>query len=231
MAQAEPEVRLTIADPFIEMHSGPGNAYPVFHVVERGRSILMLKRKTGWYKIRTENGKEGWASRAQMQKTVLPSGEKLVFAEENRETFLERQWELGVTSGELQNAPVLSLYAGYAMTRNVSAEFTLGQATGNVSSNNVLKLNLLMQPFPDWQYSPFFSLGAGAIQVKPNATLIEPDDKNNAMGQIGIGFKTWLTRRFIFRLEVNEYVIFSANNDQDENEDIREWKIGFAVFF
>jgi hypothetical protein len=88
-----------------------------------------------------------------------------------------------------------------------------------------------MQPFPEWSYSPFFTLGLGSIQVKPNATLIDPADKNNAVSQIGFGIKTYLSRRFILRFELNEYVIFSANNDKDENEDITEWKIGFAIFF
>ena len=231
LAQSEEDVELTIADPYIEIHTGPGAGYPIFHVVDRGQKIVMLKRKTSWYKIRAENGKEGWASREQMQKTLLPGGLALQFKEEDRETFLKRRWEWGVTSGELENAPVLSLYTGYALTENLSAELTLSQSIGNVSSSNLYKLNLLMQPFPEWQYSPFFTLGAGAIQVKPNATLIDPVDKNNAISQVGLGFKTYLSRRFILRVEYNEYVIFSANNDKDENEDIGEWKIGFAVFF
>ena len=88
-----------------------------------------------------------------------------------------------------------------------------------------------MQPFPEWNYSPFFTLGVGSIQVKSNATLIDPADKNNTVSQIGLGFKKYLTRRFILRFEVNEYLIFSANNDEDKNEDVSEWKIGFAIFF
>ena len=32
----EPERKILIADPFIELHSGPGRGYPIFHVVERG---------------------------------------------------------------------------------------------------------------------------------------------------------------------------------------------------
>ncbi len=88
-----------------------------------------------------------------------------------------------------------------------------------------------MQPFPQWKYSPFFTLGIGSIQVKPNATLIEPADKSNQLGQIGLGFKTYLSRRFILRFEANDYVIFSASNDNDKNEDLSEWKLGFAIFF
>ncbi|MCK4707450.1 MAG: SH3 domain-containing protein, partial [Gammaproteobacteria bacterium] len=230
-AQSDQPVSLTIADPFIELHTGPGTRYPIFHVIDRGQQIVVLKRKTRWYKIRAENGKTGWASREQIQLTLLPSGEQLKFAEDNQDAFVQRQWEIGATTGELENAPILSLYGAYAFTQNLFTEFSLGYSVGNVSSSNIYKLNLLMQPFPEWSYSPFFTLGMGTIQVKPNATLVDPTDKKNSMSQVGFGFKTYLSRQFILRFEVNEYIIFSANNDTNENEDITEWKIGFAIFF
>jgi len=247
--QAEDEVVLTIADPFIEMHTGPASSYPIFHVLDRGQKIIILKRKTSWYKVRLQpektipetamdeqavnedDVKTGWVSEQQMQQTLLPSGQRLQFDEENQDDFIERKWELGVTTGQLANAPVLSVYGGYLFTENLSAELTLAHSVASVSSSDMIKLNLLMQPFPDWDFSPFVTLGAGSIQVKPNATLIDPADKKNSMSQIGIGLKTYLSRQFILRLEYNQYVIFSANNDKDENEDLSEWKIGFAIFF
>ena len=70
-AEAEGEIPLTIADPYIEMHTGPGSGYPIFHVVDRGEKIVILKSKTNWYKIRAVNGKEGWATRRQMQQTPV----------------------------------------------------------------------------------------------------------------------------------------------------------------
>jgi len=88
-----------------------------------------------------------------------------------------------------------------------------------------------MQPFPEWSYSPYFTLGLGTIDVNPNATLIDPEDKNNEFAQMGFGIRKYLSRRFMLRFELNEYVIFSASNDKDENEDISEWKLGFAIFF
>jgi len=235
----ERQVLLTIADPFIEMHTGPGDRYPIFHVLDRGQKIVILKRKTRWYKIRSasevpgENSDEktGWVSKQQLQQTLLPSGQQLQLTEEDQDDFVKRQWELGVTTGQLENAPILSIYGGYLFTENFSAELTLGHSVGSVSSSNMYKLNLLIQPFPKWGFSPFFTLGAGTIQVKPNATLIDPADKNNAMSQVGFGIKTYLSRQFILRFEYNEYIIYSANNDKDENEDIGEWKLGFVIFF
>ncbi len=234
-ASSEDTVLLTIADPFIEMRTGPGEAYPVFHVLDRGQQFSIIERKTLWYKIRSQNkktgNKTGWVSKQQMQQTLLPSGQYLQLSEETQEDFIQRQWELGVTSGQLANAPVLSVYGGYLLTENISAEITLAHSVASVSSSNMVKLNLLMQPFPEWWISPFFTLGAGSLQVIPKATLIDPADKQNAISQVGLGIKTYLTRKFILRFEYNQYIIFSANNDKDENEDIAEWKLGFAIFF
>lgn len=230
-ADSEEQIPLTIADPYIEMHTGAGSAYPIFHVIDRGQQIIMLNRKTNWYKIRAENGKEGWASREQMQLTLLPGGQQLKFTELDQGAFERRRWELGVTGGELADAPITSIYGAYGFTENFSTELTLGHSVANVSSSLLYKINLLMQPFPTWSYSPYFTLGLGSIDVKPNATLIEPADKRNTFSQMGIGIRKYLSRRFMLRFELNEYIIFSASNDKDENEDISEWKLGFAIFF
>jgi len=193
------EVPLTIADPFIELHTGPGSGYPIFYVVDRGQQIIVLQRKTNWYQVRARNGKVGWASREQMQQTLLPGGSRLKFAELGKSEFIARRWEIGVTGGEFEGAPITSLYGGYAFTENMSSELTLGHSVGTVSSSLLFKLNLLMQPFPDLRYPPFFTLGLGSINVDPNATLIEPRDKSNQFSQIGIGFRKYLSRRFMFR--------------------------------
>lgn len=232
-ARAETDIAqaLTIADPYIELHTGPGSVYPIFHVIDRGEQITVDKRKTEWYRVRSSQGIEGWVSRDQLQLTLLPSGERVQLSETTAQDFRERKWELGVITGELERAPIISMYAAYAFNENLSGEFTLGHSVGTVSSSILYKLNLLMQPFPEWDYSPFFTLGLGNIVVKPSATLINPEDKDNEFSQIGIGIKKFLSQRFVIRAEINEYIIYSASNAKDENEDIGEWKIGFAVFF
>ena len=230
-AEDEPVAQVTIADPFVELHTGAGTGYPIFHIVDRGSQISILKRRTNWIKIRAANGEVGWVSRDQMQETLLPSGEKLSITEADQSDFRRRQWMLGATGGEFENAPIITLFTAYSFSENLSAEISYGQSVGNVSSSTLLKANLLMQPFPEVSYSPFFTMGVGNIKVTPSATLISSNRRDNSVAQVGIGIQHYINRRFIFRFDYSEYIVFSASNVKDENEEISEWKAGFAVFF
>jgi hypothetical protein len=220
-----------IADPYIELHTGPGSGYPIFHVIERGESITVLKRHTDWFQVRTQKGKEGWVNREQLTQTLAPTGEKVELKAVTQAEFEQRRWEVGAMGGEFGGAATLSIYGGYAFNKNLSAELTLSQALGNISSSLFLTGGLLAQPFPEWRYSPYFTLGTGVIKTKPRTTIVAPRDTTSQLSYVGIGVRTYLTRRFIFRIEYNDYVIFNANNDNDSNEELNQWKLGFAVFF
>lgn len=224
-------LRVTIADPFIELHTGPGAGYPIFYVIDRGAEVRVLRRKTDWFKIVTGDGKTGWASRSQMRQTLLPSGEKFNIAELDQQDFARRNWVLGVTGGEFESAPVFTLFTAYSFSENLAAELHFGQSVGRRSSATFLKANAVMQPLPDLKYSPYMTLGLGRIKVSPSATLISTRDDSNEFAQFGIGVQRYISRSFLFRLEFNEYIIFSANSTRNDNEDVNEWKFGFAVFF
>ncbi len=223
---------VTIADPFIELHTGPSAGYPKFHVIDRGTEVYVLSKKTSWFKIRTLDGQfVGWASRDQMRETLLPSGEKFKVVDLDLEDFTNRKWLLGVTGGEFESAPVFTVFTGYSFTANLAAELHFGQSVGRYSSSTFYKGNLIMQPLPDMKYSPYMTLGLGKIEVSPSATLIVPQDDTNNFAQFGIGVQRYLSRSFVFRFEANEYIIFSNSSTNENNEDVSEWKFGFAVFF
>ena len=48
-----PPPTVEVSGPYIELHSGPGRGFPVFHTVERGGEVALLKRRTDWYRVRT----------------------------------------------------------------------------------------------------------------------------------------------------------------------------------
>jgi len=59
----ESNERVLVADPYLELHTGPGRGYPIFDIAERGERVEILKRHTDWFKVRTARGREGRVSR------------------------------------------------------------------------------------------------------------------------------------------------------------------------
>jgi len=220
--------RVVVAEPYMEMHTGAGRGYPVFHVVDRGDAVEVIKRRTDWFLVRTSRDKQGWVSRADMELTVTPGGEKTMFADAEIGDFSRRRWEAGVLAGDFDGADIITVYAAYAMTQNFSAELSVSQVFGDFSDGIIGRITLVAQPFPEWRISPFFSLGGGLIYTDPNVTLVDESDRTDQIASAGVGVRMYLTRRFILRAEYKNNVIFQDKND---NQEIDEWKAGFAFFF
>jgi len=225
---AESSQEVEIIDPYLEMHTGPGEGYPIFHVIERGERIKIIKRRTDWFKIQAGRDKQGWVDRAQMEQTLTPGGEKTKFRRLAAGDFSGRRWEAGLLGGDFKGSTVMTAYGDYFLTENFLVELSLSQILGKFSSSTFLNLGLAMQPFPEWRLSPFFTLGTGIIDTRARSTLVQAADRTDSAAYVGVGVRMYFTRRFMLRAELKDYVIFSSDND---NEEIREWKVGFGVFF
>jgi len=219
-----------IADPYIELRTGAGRGYPIFLVVERGEMITLLRRKTDWFKVRTPQNREGWVNLSQLQQTLSPTGEKTRFEEIAIGDYMRYRWVMGVSGGDYGGAREISIYGGRRLAEHLSAEITLSQALGSYSSSLAAKASLVAHPFTHWRYSPFFALGTGVVRTNPRTTLVQTTDRTDQFATVGIGIQTYMTRRFVFRIEYNDHIVFSATNANDSNEEIHEWKAGFAIF-
>jgi len=228
-AQARGERReLTVQDPYIEMHTGPGRGYPIFYVAERGESIVVLRRRTDWYQVQGPRGEEGWAESEQLERTLEIDGEEFEAQRSTLEDYAGRRWEAGVSYGDFGGANIISTFGAFNLSGNLSLELSLSQALGRYSDSTMTNLNLVHSMFPERRASPYFTLGTGAIHTEPKATLIATVDRTDSLAHAGFGVRTYLTRRFVFRAEYKTYVVFTS---RDDNEEIREWKAGFSFFF
>ncbi len=228
-ALADDEFRtVVIADPYIEMRTGPGIGYPIFHVVDRGDTIQVMMQRTEWYKVRDNDGKEGWVSREQLELTLKPDGTPTEFNDLGLEQFTNAKWEVGLLSGDFGGANIVSMYGSYSLNPNVSVELWGSQILGNFSNGYMGSVNVVHEAFPEWRFSPFFTLGAGVIHTKPKSTIIQGEDRTDQIGHVGAGLRVYATRRFLLRAEYKSYVVFTS---RDENEEVEEWKVGFAFFF
>jgi len=217
-----------VADPYLELHTGPGEGYPIFYIVERGDTVEVLKRRTMWFLVRMTDGREGWVHRSQMERTLKPSGERLEFAEADQADFTDSRWEAGLLAGDFGGANIISVYGGYSINRHVGIELWGSQILGNFSNGWLASVNVIHETWPDWRVSPFFTLGTGVIHTEPKSTIVQGEDRTDQAAHAGAGFRIYATRRFLLRAEYKSYVIFTS---RDDNEEVEEWKVGFAFFF
>ena len=219
---------VAIADPYIDLHTGPGVGYPIFFVAERGEQIQLLMRRTDWFKVRVPRGEEGWVHRDQLKTTLDPGGEEFNLPEPGLEDYAARRWEFGAMYGDFGGANVIATYAAHSFTPNLSGEVWLSQSIGQFSDSSLATVNVVHLMYPDKRISPYFTLGAGAITTHPKATLVATVDRTDSLALVGAGMRMYLSRRFVFRAEYKAHVVFTSRN---ENEDIREWKAGVSFFF
>ncbi len=219
---------VSVADPYLEMRTGPGIGYPKFYVVDRGESVDILKRRTDWFLVRAPNEKEGWVSREQLELTLQPDGQEIEFNAADQSDFTDARLEAGVLAGDFGGANIISLYGGYSLNPHVSIEAWGSQILGNFSNGWMGSINIVHETWPDWRISPFFTLGSGVIHTSPKSVIVQGEDRTDQVAHVGGGFRIYATRRFILRAEYKSYVVFTS---RDDNEEVEEWKVGFAFFF
>lgn len=220
--------RVVVADPYLELHTGPGRGYPIFFVAERGERVEILKRRTDWFKVKTGKGKEGWVSREQMENTLTEAGVQRSFRDVLLEDYLQRHVEAGVAVGRFEGDVVMTTRVGYGLTENLSTELTVSQVIGNFSSSRLVYLSLLSQPFPEQRVAPFFAIGAGQFKNTPKATLVGAKTVHSDMASAGLGARAYLTRRFIVRADYRTQVAFLNHARATE---YNEWSLGLSFFF
>ena len=221
-------LQVFITQPYLELHTGPGRGYPVSQVVARGDSVDVLFRRTDWIKVRTERGLEGWASVRELTLASLADGSNLKISMGDRAGFASHRWESGVYAGAYAGATLIAGYSALSLTDNLKIEVGVSQLLGNVSNGYIAEIGLAHVFIPDWRVSPLVTVGTGFEHVSPKVLLVQPVDRDDQVAYVGVGARFYLTRRFFFRGEYREYVVFTKTNANEVNE---EWRLGFGFFY
>ena len=222
----QPEV--VVSDPYIEMHTGPGRGYPVFYVAGQGEEVVVLKRRTDWFKVRTDRDREGWVHIDDMRHTLDLDGQTIYIGELGLADFTRRRWEGGFTGGDFGGARSLTMYLGYAHTPKITLQLEGSQILGDFSDGVMGTANIVMYPFPEWRVSPYFTIGTGIITTRPHTTVVQAEDREDEIVHAGVGANLYLSDRFMLRMEYKRHTVLTS---RDDNEEIDQWKAGFSVFF
>lgn len=220
--------QVTVTDPFLEMHTGPGKGYPVFFVVARAEQIDVLKERTGWYLVRERQGREGWVVEQQLLATLELDGSTIKLDVPTLANLATRRFEGALMLGDFGGASLIALTGSYGLTDHLSVGLTVGNALGNISNAELATFEVTHTMFPEWRVSPYLSLGTGLIHTSPHTTQVQEVDSTDQLSFIGAGVRVYVSRRFMARAEYHANYTYTS---RDENEETPEWKAGFAFFF
>lgn len=220
--------RVRITEPYIEMRTGPGRGYPIHHVAAREEWIVIELRFTDWYKVRTENGREGWVQRRQLESTMTEAGVSKSFRDVLLDDYLQRKVELGAGWGRFKSEPMLKVWLGYRLSDTLGAELTIGQVQGKFSGTDFWHLNLQAEPWSDQRISPFFAVGFGKFKNIPNASLVDATPTDAKLANASLGVRYYLTERFMLRADYSIYTAFVSDTRSTE---YRAIAAGLSFFF
>ena len=221
------EPTISVAGPYVEMHSGPGRGYPVFHTVERGGSLTLIKQRTDWVKVRAADGTEGWVRESDVVRDTAGGG-SYTGRDAVMEDYLGRRIEAGFATGDFDGDRSFTVRVGYRLSEFFLAEAGLTEVSGSFSSTRLYHVDLVAQPFSIWRVSPFFSLGTGRFENNPKDVLVDDQKVDAWAANAALGVRGYLSRRFLLRGEYRRYVVMT---DEDGNDEFGAWSLGFSVFF
>ena len=217
-----------IADPYIEMRTGPGRGYPIFFVAPRSDWVEIELRHTDWFRVRTEDDKVGWVSRQQLESTLTAAGGTKSFRDVLLDDYLTRRVQLGAAWGHFKSEPMLKVWTNYRLSDTLSIEGTFGQVQGVFSGTNLWHVDLVIEPWSDKRLSPFFAVGLGKFKNFPNLSLIGAKTTDAKLGAARFGARYYLSERFVLSADYAFYTAFL--NDQRSTE-YRAWTAGLSFFF
>lgn len=229
---SDANMTLEVIDPYVEMHTGPGRGYPVFHVVEQGEIIEVIKRKPDWYQIRSTKGKIGWTKSTQLARTLQPTGIPVDLPNVGHGDYLKNNWRVGFTGGQvadgdIKGADSFSASIGYRPFSWLGAEMEAGRIYSKKVRGDLYGINVLIEPYSHWIVAPYLLIGKGkmSLDAQPTYTPLGFDSSNYANYAFGANY--YLARNFVIR---GEYRWYSVSTDNDTVK-LEEWKLGFSTFF
>jgi hypothetical protein len=231
-ARAQVTERVRVADPYLEMRTGPGRGFPVHHVAARHEWVVIELRSTDWYKVRTAsdtgNDKVGWVHRRQLETTLTEAGVQKTFRDIALDDYLARRLEMGAAWGAFKSEPMFKVWTGYRFTDTLSLEATLGQVQGLYSGTEFWHVNAIVEPWAHRRWSPFLGIGAGKFKNIPNDSLVSDQTTNVNMSNATVGLRYHLSERFVARIDYSFYTAFLSDTRSGE---YRAYTAGLSFFF
>jgi SH3-like domain-containing protein len=231
-AHAQVTERVKVADPYLEMRTGPGRGFPVHHVAARHEFVFIELRHTDWFKVRTAsdtgNEKTGWVHRRQLATTLTEAGVAKTFRDTALDDYLLRRVQIGAAYGRFSGEPMQKIWMSYRLSDALSFEGSIAQVQGVFSGTDMWYGNLLAEPWSDQRLSPFLGIGIGRFRNFPNQSLVGATDTDANLANATFGVRYYLSERFVLRAD---YTLYTAFVSDQRSQEFRAVTAGISFFF
>jgi hypothetical protein len=198
------------------LRSGPGAQFRVLQVAHRDDSFLVRSRAPvgHWLELELPDG-----SRAYVQGDAVwlfdgregapPIAARWkVFAPP---PLLHARGELAVTFGALSGSGFLALRPSIMLGPTFALEANLGASVGSLGRLFLIGAGALVNLFPSWPITPFFTVGGGGVHATPNGDAFIFSAGTRSMMYGGGGLRFGFRHRLILRVEGRGYALFDAD--------------------
>lgn len=214
-----------------EVRSGPGFDYRVIGSVARDDTVRMVERgkRGGWTRVQMESGIVGWILTEQIVLLSTGTGEPEKIGPMRRFGRKLREHVLGppnlltariggaISAGALGNEGLVLVRPSVFIAPSAAIEAYVGPAVGRDTSRGLMGLAGNLYLSPGIPFTPFISVGMGAVYTKGKADTIASARWNYLLspgGGIWIIFKRGIGIRFDFR----NHVLFRADHASSKQE-------------
>jgi hypothetical protein len=224
----KPLARVRVIGAYLDMRSGPGRGYPIFHAAEREEWVVIELRHTDWFKVRTARGTAGWVSREQMRQTVTEDGVPFELADPTLQAFLQRTFDFGVGYGATARTSFTRLWAGWRFSDTLSLDLNGADVQGQSYTTTIWSASLLAEPWSDKRFSPFLGVGVGHYNYVPNKSRVNRHEADGNLGVFTLGGRYYLASRVALRIDYSRYAAFVSDKNY---RNFQAGTIGLSLHF
>ncbi len=217
-----------VIEPFLEIHTGPSSSHPVFYIAEKGEAIFLMKRRVDWYKIRLLNGKEGWAYKREIEKTLLASGYRKRFTERIYDDYIAGKTEMGWGAGTFGGDQTLYIRLLYKLTDHLAIEGNTGFASGDLGSTQLFHGGIMVTAWKSQWLSLSATIGGGIVHVTPTGLLVNVTAGTFPEAHAGVGFAIPFIRNLVVRGDFRNFTLFMSPK---RTREFQEYSMGLSFLF
>ena len=226
LAHARPDDEETFARIVVEsaaLRSGPGADFRILQLARRDESFRVERRASvgHWLELELPDGGHAyiqgdavWLFDAS-EETPPPTSRWKIFAPP---PLLHAKGELAVSFGVLSGAGFLAVRPSFVLSPTFALEANLGASVGGLGRLFLIGGGALVNLFPSWPVTPFFTVGGGGVHATPNSDSFIFESGGRSMLYGGGGLRFGFRHRLILRVEGRGYALFSADRLVSQQE-------------